>query len=123
MSGASIQREVDAALREVARDVGAGEYVVTLLEPAPQASTPWEQGNTGQPISHDVPAMVSSYPASMIDGTLIQATDKRVTLSALGSEPSTAWQVVINGVTHQIVMVKPLKPSGVTLYIEVQARA
>lgn len=123
MSGLSIAREVDAALREVARDVGAGEYVVTLLEPAPQAQNPWDVGNAGQPTSYDVPAMVGSYPASMIDGTLIQATDKRVMLSALGPEPSTAWQVVINGVTHQIVMVKPLKPSGVALYIECQCRA
>jgi hypothetical protein len=122
MSGADIQREVDAALREVARDVGDGEYLVTLVEPATLPQNPWDV-QTGAPVTYSVPAMVSSYPASMIDGTLIQATDKRVLLSARGPTPEVDWRIVIDGVSHAIMMLKPLQPSGVPLYWEAQARA
>lgn len=121
MSGASIAAEVDAALREVARDVGAGTYTVTLVEPAPQPSTPWDTPS-GTATEYTVNAMVSRYPNNLIDGTLIQATDKRVLVSAVGPVPQTSWRIEIEGVSHEIVSVTPLQPSGVALMYQVQAR-
>ena len=122
MSGASIAAEVDAALREVARDVGSGTYTVTLVEPAPQAPNPWTPAS-GTAMQYTVPAMVSRYPNNMIDGTLIQATDKRVMLSAVGPTPEVDWAVIIDGVSHAIMMIRPLQPSGVPIYYECQCRA
>lgn len=122
MSGASIQREVDAALREVARDVGNGEFLVTLSEPAALPVNPWD-AQTGTPTNYEVPAMVSDYPQAMIDGTLIQQGDKRIMLSALEIVPKVNWRVVVDGISYAIMMVREYKPSGIPLYTEVQARA
>jgi len=122
VSGDSIAREVDDALREVARDVGDGSFLVTLKTPAGGSATPW--GTTADTFTEsELPAMVSSYPFDMIDGTLIRATDKRVMVSAVGAVPTTADKLEIDGVDHAIVMVKPLAPSGVPLFYECQCRA
>lgn len=122
MSGASIQREVDAALREVARDVGDGQFLVKLIEPAPLPVYPWDT-QTGTPTEYDVPAMVSDYPQAMIDETLIQQGDKRIMLSSIEVVPKVNWLVQVAGVSYAIMMVREYKPSGIALYTEVQARA
>lgn len=123
MSGADIAREVAAALREVAGEVGDGEFLVTLKTPTGGSATPWG-GVAPSVTEQEIPAMVSSYPASMIDGTLIRATDKRVMIAAEnGGVPTTAATLEISGVNHEIVSVDTLSPSGVALYYIVQARA
>ena len=42
MSGSQIAAEVAAALREVARDVGDGAFIVTLLRGPDEPETPWD---------------------------------------------------------------------------------
>jgi hypothetical protein len=128
MSGDAISREVDAALREVARDVGDGEFLVKLLRPSILPENPWDFG-AGEDSSgaypfdeFDLPALVSYFPQSMIDGTLIQVDDRRVMVSARGPKPTTADKLVIAGVTHRIISVRETGPSGVALYYFVQAR-
>jgi hypothetical protein len=121
MSGDAIAREVDAALREVARDVGDGEFVVTLQTPTGTPANPWD-APTGAPVSTELPALVQVYPQSMIDGKLIQQGDRRVMVSALGPKPTTADRLVIQSVTHRIISVEETGPSGVALFYEVQAR-
>jgi hypothetical protein len=121
MSGDAIAREVDAALREVARDVGDGEFVVTLQTPTGAPANPWD-ASTGAPVSTELPALMQAYPQSMIDGKLIQQGDRRVMVSALGPKPKTADRLVIQSVTHRIISVEETGPSGVALFYEVQAR-
>lgn len=121
MSGASIAAEVAAALREVARDVGAGQYVVTIIRTTDPRANPWDSGSSTT-AETDLPAMVSDYAQSMIDGTLIRQGDKRVLMDATGLEPTTADQMRVNGLVYQIVNVMPYKPSGVALYHECQVR-
>lgn len=120
MSGASIAAEVQAALQEVATEVGSGEFVVTLIRTA-QAANPWDAA--GATTETDIPAMVQEYPINLIDGTLIRQGDRKVMMSATGLVPTTADTLRISGKEYAIVMVKPYEPSGVPLYIEVQARA
>lgn len=122
MSGASIAAEVNAALAEVARDVGNGEFSVTLLEPATQPVNPWDTP-AGAPTEHQVNALVSDYPQSMIDGTLIQQGDKRIMLSAVGPRPEVNWRVIDRGISYAIMMIREIGPSGVALYYELQGRA
>jgi len=122
VSGASIAAEVNAALAEVARDVGTGSFQVTLLEPAAQPLNPWD-APAGASTQHLVNAMVSDYPQDMIDGTLIQQGDKRLMLSATGAIPKVNWRVIANGVDYAIMMVREYQPSGVALYVECQLRA
>lgn len=122
MTGAAIAAEIDAALREVAIDVGAGDYAVTLVQPAPLPANPWD-APSGAAVEHEVAAMLSRYPKSMIDGSLIRATDKRMMLSATGPVPETSWRAVVAGVSYAILTVTPYQPAGVPLYIECQLRA
>lgn len=122
MSGASIAAEVNAALAEVARDVGAGTFTITLLEPAAQPVNPWDSP-AGASTEHLVNAMVSDYPQSMIDGELIQRGDKRIMISATGPIPKVNWRVIASNVNYAIMMVREYQPSGVALYVEVQCRA
>ncbi len=122
MTGAAIAAEIDAALLDVARDVGDGTYAVTLIEPAPLPANPWDTPS-GTVTEHEVAAMLSRYPKGMIDGTLIRASDKRMMLSATGPVPETSWRVEVAGVSYAVVTVTPYQPAGVPLYIECQLRA
>jgi hypothetical protein len=121
MSGAQIAAEVNAALLEVARDVGDGEFLVTLRQPPVPPADPWGQSG-GSPVETELRAMVSSYPQTLIDGTLIQQNDRRVMLSAVGPKPSAIDSLIIAGVSHRIISVQETGPSGVALYYVVQAR-
>jgi len=123
MSGASIAAEIEAALGEVARDVGSGTFVVTLVEPSTGPTTPWSGTSVTPGASHEVPAMIGQFNRNMIDGTLIRATDKRVMIAGTAPKPLTSWTVTIAGRVHAIVSVDEIAPSGVALYYEVQARA
>jgi hypothetical protein len=121
MSGAQIAAEVNAALLEVAVDVGDGEFLVTLQEPTAAPANPWDAPG-GSPVQTELRAMVTDYPQTLIDGTLIQQNDRRVMLSAVGPKPSTADRLVILGVSYRIINVQETGPSGTALYYVVQAR-
>jgi hypothetical protein len=123
MSGASIALEVEAALREVAVDTGDGTFEVALKAPGTSNTNPWEGSGFIPGASTNVPAMVSRFARNLIDGTLIRATDKRVMIAGTAPRPDTNWTVTIGGVSHAIVNVIDLAPSGVVLYYELQARA
>jgi hypothetical protein len=120
MSGASIAAEVATALSEVARDVGNGEFVVTLKQATNAPANPW--GTGGTVTETELPAIIQDYPRSMIDGTVIQMGDRRVMMSALGPRPSTGDTLEVQGQDFRVLMVKDLAPSGVALYYELQAR-
>ena len=121
MSGAQIAAEVNAALAEASIATGSGTYTVTLLEPAAQPTNPWDSP-AGLPIEHEVNAVISDYPLSMIDGTLIRQGDKRLMVSATGPAPKVNWRVISGDVNYAIMMVREIGPGGVALYYELQAR-
>ena len=75
--------------------------------------------------SHDCILAVMTYNENQIDGTLIKSTDKKVYLSTenLTIVPSGQNKLVIQGVTHSIESIAPLRPAGIDVYYEVQARA
>lgn len=123
MTGASIAAEIEAALGEVARDVGDGAYAITLCEPLTGPTTPWSGTSVTPGATHEVPAMIGRFARNMIDGTLIRATDKRVMIAGTAPKPLTSWTVTIDEQVHAIVNVMEMAPAGVPLYYEVQARA
>lgn len=122
MSGAQIAAEVNAALAEASIATGAGTYTVILLEPAAQPTNPWDTP-AGEPTQHEVNAVISDYPLSMIDGTLIRQGDKRIMLSATMVAPKVNWRVISSGVNYAILSVREIGPGGMALYYQVQARA
>lgn len=120
MTGASIAAEVAQALTEVASDVGTGTFTVILVRTT-GGSTPWD-GTSPSETTYDLAGMVSDYPRSLVDGTLIKAEDRRVMLAATGERPLTTDKLRIASVDYEIVRVRDMSPSGVPLYYEVQAR-
>lgn len=68
--------------------------------------------------------VVLDYSAGERDGTLIRVEDRKV-LIAVGSleiEPAPQDQIVLGGVAHPIIDVKPLNPGGTNIYFEAQVR-
>lgn len=122
MSGESIAAEISAALAEVALDVGNGSFAVTLIRPPEQPDTPWDTGNYGEPEEIELPAIVTMFPQRLIDGTLIQAFDRKVMIAAQGTKPTTADTLMIGDETYRILNVMETGPSGVALFYQVQAR-
>ena len=121
MSGAQIAAEVAQALSEVASDVGTGEFLVTLTQSTGGPATPWG-GGTATETNTELPAIISDFPQTMIDGTLIQQGDRRVMMAATGPKPSTADKLTVNGTTYRIISVRESGPSGVALYFWIQCR-
>jgi len=73
---------------------------------------------------HPATVVVLDYANREVDGTRIQATDKRVLVAAGGLEitPKPSDRLKIDGTGHAIVQVKPFAPAGIVVFFEVQAR-
>jgi hypothetical protein len=130
VSSSDIRREVDAALREVARDTGTGEpLIVTFALPQATPVNPWDAPNANPPQTIQVVAYERSISLSLLDTTLIEAGDKMWLVSALDvngavyGEPQTSWKATALGVQYAIMMVKATAPAGEGLMYLVQGRA
>jgi hypothetical protein len=73
---------------------------------------------------YSLKAAVMNYQGRDIDGTLIEATDKRVIVSTEGMTVTldAAHKLTIGGVKHSIVNVRELNPGGTVVYYEAQVR-
>ena len=120
MSGFDIAQEVSAALAEVAGEVGAGQFTVTILR-KPEGSAPWNPPS-GDPVPYVLRAMVESYTQEQVDDTLIKAGDRKVFLDATGIVPTTADRVILPEGEFAILSVDPLSPAGVPLYYQLHCR-
>jgi len=120
MSGAQIAKEVHAALLSLPSEVGDGAFPIVLIRAAERVN-PWDAVSADT--QFDVTGFVSKYPNSLIDGTTILKSDRKVMLSAEGEAPKQTDKLVISGGTYSIVDVEPFSPAGVPLYYIVQARA
>jgi hypothetical protein len=65
-----------------------------------------------------------AYSDKQIDGSRIRDSDSLVYLSIAGLTiaPTEQDQIIIGGVAHEIVTVKPLSPAGTVVFFEIQAR-
>ena len=123
MTGLSIAQEVDAALGEVAREVGDGaSFTVILRQISDRASSPFEV-NLEQYQDTEINALISEFKARSIDGTLILRGDKRFLIAAIGPVPTVADTIIHAGKVYSIINVLTLQPSGVPIYYEVQGRS
>lgn len=127
MSGGQIAAEVFQALVDVAKDVGDGEFTVTLRKPPAPQETPWDTPSDSE-TEHELPALVSSYSmttratAYQVDGTLILADDRKVMLPSTGVVPTPDDKLVIGDHAYTIMSVNEAAPSGVTLYYILHCR-
>lgn len=121
MSGFDIAQEVSAALAEVAQDVGAGQFTVTIKRPAPQPENPWDPP-AGAAAEFELRAMVENYTQEQVDDTLIKAGDRKVFLDATGILPTTSDRIVLPEGEFAILSVDPFAPSGVAVFHQLHCR-
>ncbi|MEW4469009.1 hypothetical protein AB1K62_14375 [Parasphingorhabdus sp. JC815] len=122
MTGYSIAREVAAAFDEVAKEVGDGSFVLTLIQPATQPQNPWDPP-AGEPTETSLSGIVQNYPLGLIDGTLIRSEDRKVMLDATGPRPAVSDKLRIGGIEYAFISIREEAPSGVPVYYECQCRA
>lgn len=77
-------------------------------------------------VSTDYPcdAVESEFTIIEVDGTRIQAGDKKVFVSAPGSmpEPSTTDTLLLGSIEYNILSCRPISPAGITLLYTLQVR-
>jgi len=122
MSGAQIAGEVARAISEAVSEVGEAGFGATLIVAGAPPLNPWDAPGP-PPTEYPLTALVLEYPRSMIDGTIIQAEDRRVMIAATGPRPTTADGLRVGGVTYRIVGVRDIAPGGAPLYYELHCRA
>lgn len=90
----------------------------------PNSSGPAYAPVEGTPTSYAVTVVVNDYRNAEIDGTRVQSGDKKVTIAkgSLAIEPTTSDTLVIGGVDHAIVEVRPLNPGGTVVLWTLQVR-
>lgn len=121
MSGSQIAAEVAAGILEAATELSDGGFSLSIIRTAGTQTSPWGLP-TGTVTEIPVTGIVTEYPQKMIDGTLIRAGDRMVTLAATGTVPTVADKIKVGSDIYNIVMVKPLSPAGVDLMYEIQCR-
>lgn len=74
---------------------------------------------------HPCKLVVLEYADANVDGTLIRGTDKQVYVSTDGLPVAIAQsdKIVVGGSEYSIERLKPLSPSDVVVYWEIQARS
>lgn len=87
------------------------------------SGTPWNP-DAGATTDQICTLVELDYSATEIDGSLIEASDRKVLVSTAGvaTAPTQADKIVIGGNAMDIISVKPLSPGGLVLLWEVQAR-
>ena len=97
----------------------------TLRQTSTTGGDPWDPSSgTTTTMDTTITAAVLEYANGEVDGTLIQASDRKVYVSAEGVavNPAPADVLIIGFDVLSIVNVKPLSPAGTVVFWEVQAR-
>lgn len=123
MSGADIAAEVAAALREAGAEVGTGSPLIATLTKTPRRQNPGDP-DPGPPVNHSVAVLISEYDRRHVDGTQIQAQDRRVLMEAvgIGVVPLPGDKLTVGGTVYNVITAMPLDPGGVAIMYEVQCR-
>lgn len=80
------------------------------------------------PVDWGAYAVEDRYERAEIDGTLVQAQDRRFWVSGIDAagavlpRPETTHVLIVSGTELKIVTVKPVEPGPVAVVYEVQAR-
>lgn len=121
MSGADIQAEIDAALGEVAQEVGTGTFTVTLVRSAIK-DTPWDFDIPESSQTWTMNAMVDSWTDKELADEMVKASDIKVMIAGGTVQPQTGDKLQMNGEEYTVIPVQNAAFSGVALYHIIGAR-
>jgi len=107
------------------RLVGGAGRSVTLIAKGAQvdALKPWDGAADGS--TEGTTGVFTNYTRREIDGTKIQANDKRLFIAAasLTLDPQNAYKVLDGSVEYQVINVRVVQPGAVTIGYELQVRS
>lgn len=63
------------------------------------------------------------YEADDVDGTVIRSSDTRLVLERIVVRPEVGWDALVDGKTHRIMSVQPVRKSGQDIIYICQLRA
>lgn len=110
-----IAAEVAAALA----DVG---HTGTLIRKGTPTGPEWDQ-TPGAPRRIPVKLLGDTLALGLVDGTAIQAGDRREMMAAEGTTPTPADSLQIGATTYAIIRAEPFAPGGVALFYDLILRA
>lgn len=95
----------------------------TLRRFSAGSAKPWE-ASTATETDTTVRVMFDEFTWAQKAGAAIEDNDVRLIVATEGltSAPTPADKLIVQGVTYAIVEVRPLRPGGVDLLYDVQAR-
>lgn len=95
----------------------------TLRRFSAGSAKPWE-ASTATETDTAVRVMFDEFTWGQRAGSTIEANDVRLIVATEGltAPPTPADKLIVGGTTYTIVEVKPLRPGGVDLLYDVQAR-
>lgn len=90
----------------------------------PSKTGPAYDPTEGSPNDKACKFVVLEYENREVDGSRVLQTDKKVLLAAggLAFAPALSDRLLIGGVEHSLINVKPLSPAGSVVFYEAQAR-
>jgi hypothetical protein len=100
------------------------EFGQSALLLRPTFTGPTNNPVPGPPEEHPCTLVVTDYRNQEIDGTRVQATDRKVLVArkGLAVEPLTSDKLQIGGQPYSIQNVTPLSPGGTVVMWTIQAR-
>jgi hypothetical protein len=127
----SIAEEIAAGLSDAGTELGGGAFVSCLRKKVSGPTNPYDDTSATYEYS-DITGL--DFDRQVIDasGTLIQQTQRTLTLEATGAEPTQADTIAVgvasddvtaDTVWSVITEVRPLAPAGVALLYEVDLAA
>lgn len=107
-----------------ARMIGDKGRAMTLHQQTPGTYDPATGAAAVTEVDYDCFGAEFDYPALLIDGTSIQAGDKRVLLAAdgLSVEPDVGDDITSGSTRRRIIAVKAIAPAGTVVIWQLQVR-
>jgi hypothetical protein len=117
MTGLSVAAEVANALREVATDVGTGEFSAFIIRTTGSPANPWETGGTVT--TYELPCIDLGWRKITEEGTLIERMARVIMVSAEGLRPLVSDRVNVGDNEYGVIQVMPIATGGVDLYYKI----
>jgi hypothetical protein len=118
VSGAAIAAEVAGALREVAREVGDGEFLAFIIRTTGGATTPWGAPG-GTTTTYQLPCIDLGFRKITDPNSLLERRVRMIMISAEGLTPLVSDKVNVGAREYGVVAVMPVATAGVDLYYEI----
>ena len=107
---------------EVAEALGDVGHAATIIRQGEPTGPEWDP-TPGETLEIPVTLLGDTLALGLIDGSAIQAGDRREMMAAEGTTPTAADRLRIGSTTYAIVRAEPYAPGGVPLFFDLILRA